>query len=248
MKIITIGDVHGRNNWKNFLYSLDKNDNYSECLIGKTIDKVVFIGDYVDSYDVSNSNIISNLEEILNLKSNYPDNVVLLWGNHDVAYFKKEGNISGFRPEISINLYDLFNSNRDLFQLSYQIDNIIWTHAGIHKGWWEYEIVPYINNKKMNRFNKFLEECENISEYLNLMFNFNYEPIFMVSRRRGGNNKVGGPLWVDKFEIYNKPIENYHQIVGHTPVKTPITYQFKGLTKVTFCDCLSNDKFYSLNI
>ena len=54
MKIITIGDIHGKDFWK----QVDFNG----------YDKAVFLGDYVDSLDHSNAEIISNPEAIIRLK------------------------------------------------------------------------------------------------------------------------------------------------------------------------------------
>ena len=134
------------------------------------------------------------------------------------------------------DLYQLFNENYKLFQLAYQHDNVIWTHAGIHKGWFEYYVRPIINGEKMTRFTDLLDECKNIADYLNLMFEFNFEPIFAVSHYRGGTAREGGPLWTDKIELYTKPLLGYHQVVGHTPVPNIKTYDFKE-SHISYGNC-----------
>jgi predicted MPP superfamily phosphohydrolase len=249
MKFITIGDIHGCPVWKRAVYHYDKNtDRLGECLLGKEIDKVIFIGDYVDDWDLTNIEILDNLHEIIQLKKDYPDNVVLLWGNHDIAYLRNE-TCSGNRMEMRPVLYYLFKENIDLFQLAYQYKKTIWTHAGIHRGWWEYFIEPLLKGVTQTRFTPFLVLCDNIADQLNLMFEYYYQPLFMVSPHRGGRDKVGGPLWADKIEIYTKPLEGYHQVVGHNPVPYVRTYTFKNGTKLTFCDCLTKtDKFYILDL
>jgi len=73
MKIITIGDLHGSPVWKNI-----RTENW---------DRMVFIGDYVDSSDYSAKEVKRNLEEIIVLKKSFPEKIILLWGNHDLAYF-----------------------------------------------------------------------------------------------------------------------------------------------------------------
>ena len=73
MKIITIGDLHGSPVWKNI-----RTENW---------DRMVFIGDYVDSSDYDAKEIKQNLLDIIELKKMYPEKVILLWGNHDLAYF-----------------------------------------------------------------------------------------------------------------------------------------------------------------
>jgi metallophosphoesterase superfamily enzyme len=72
MKLLAIGDIHGRDVWKdiNFL----------------AFDKVVFVGDYVDSYIRSDWQVYQNLKEIIDLKKQNFDKVVLLLGNHDIHY------------------------------------------------------------------------------------------------------------------------------------------------------------------
>lgn len=249
MKFVTVPDVHGRNTWQKAVYRFDDNGNVVDCLLGKEIDKVIFVGDYVDSWDLTNTEILANLVAIINLKKDYPEYVELLWGNHDVAYLNMQSGISGFRAVMAPDLYQLFNDNRGLFKLAYQYKTTIWTHAGIHKGWWQYNALPVIEGKKIVRWGGFLDECKNIADYLNVMFDFNFEDIYMVSHHRGGYNKVAGPIWADKVEIYTKPLGGYHQIVGHTPVPYPKTYDFFDLTKVTFVDCMEhNDTFYKLTL
>lgn len=248
MVIKTIGDVHGHKEWKNAVYLFDEQNNIKECLIGKGVDKVIFLGDYVDDWELKNEVIYNNLIEIINLKKKYPDNVILLWGNHDVAYLRDEW-VSGHRPEMKADLVEIFRKNLKLFQLAYQQDNIIWTHAGIHKGWWKYYAEPALEGKKETRFAPFVVLCENIADKLNLMMEFNYENIFMVGLCRGGIDKVGGPLWADKREIYDNPLPNFEQIVGHNPVKKPMKYEKNNRTSITFCDCLTRcDYFYTLNL
>jgi hypothetical protein len=146
------------------------------------------------------------------------------------------------------DLQILFRENYKLFQFAYQYKNVIWTHAGIHKGWWKYYAEPHLKGKKENRFAPFVVNCENVADKLNLMFEFNCEALFMVGHHRGGYDKVGGPIWTDKREIYDNPLPGYHQVVGHNPVKFVQTYIFKEGTKITFCDCLTKGHWYTFEI
>lgn len=74
MRILVIGDIHGHDSWK----AIVENEKY---------DKVVFLGDYVDSFTLQPLTIVKNLREILKFKRENKDKVVLLWGNHDHSYF-----------------------------------------------------------------------------------------------------------------------------------------------------------------
>ena len=71
--ILVCGDIHGRRFWKEPCKNLDK------------YDKVVFLGDYLDPYGFEGIEVedaIENFKEILELKKNNMDKVVLLLGNH----------------------------------------------------------------------------------------------------------------------------------------------------------------------
>jgi hypothetical protein len=250
MKYVTIGDVHGHNNWKNAVYKLDDDTReLGDCLLDFTIDKVIFVGDYVDDWKLTNTEILNNLKEIIQLKKDYPDNVILLMGNHDVAYLHHDEKITGHRAEMGTDLYQIFHENRELFQLAYQVNDVIWTHAGIHRGWWKFYALPVIEGYAGTRFNEFLGDCKNVADYLNLMYNFNYDPIFMCGKARGGTHNVGGPLWADKYETYHKPLDGYHQIVGHTRVNRVLEFDFPKNTKMTYVDCMDNfAKFHTIHI
>ena len=72
MKIIVIGDIHGRDIWKE--------------IVKQEYDKVIFLGDYLDSYDLPVDKQRQNLIDILEFKANNRDKVELLIGNHDFQY------------------------------------------------------------------------------------------------------------------------------------------------------------------
>lgn len=250
MKIITIGDIHGRNIWKTFAdinHLLKAEPNAAGFgPFEPEYDKYVFLGDYLDSFDKDNKTILENLLEIIKFKSLYPNNVILLLGNHDIEYLlnkpwlPKKNAISGFRPEMHYDLYEILNTNSHLFQLAFQIDNYLWTHAGVHFGWYHYIFAKAIKDFNWNDLS--------IAEQLNEAFNIKLDCIFHVGFYRGGSKKVGGPLWIDKKLIDRKPLKNINQIVGHNPVKNIDTYKINNGT-ITFCDVLHNkNDYYLINI
>lgn len=241
---MTISDLHGRSCWKNFG---DINNLLSNTNSTPEFDKYIFIGDYVDSFDVSNEIIKENLLEIISFKKMYPDNVILLWGNHDVEYFINKpwlpvpkGIVTGFRVEMHYDLYDIFTENKELFQLSYQIKNYIWTHAGIHEGYYKFVFSKAIKNMYMNDLS--------ISEQLNESFKYQLKCLFDCDWYRGGRQRVGGPLWCSKNLVEKKPLKNYKQIVGHSWVKTIYTKKYDNLTDITFCDILDNKEMFLTTI
>lgn len=229
MKIVSIGDIHGRNTWET----------------APDADLYVFVGDYVDSFTETDKEITDNLLKIIEFKKESPDKVILLWGNHDVQYaLQPPGSdngkyyCSGYRSVQHWDLYPIFRDNFDLFQFAYEYDKYLFTHAGVHTGWY------------MNRFQLETEHDPNLcslSEKLNLSFLVKMDCLFDVGHIRGGYRPVGGPLWLHKHPA-RKYLEGYHHIVGHTETKKIHTETAKNVS-VTFIDAPKEKKqFYIINI
>jgi len=202
-RILVIGDTHGRDDYKIPLeyFRPDEIDTNIHLY-----DYIVFMGDYVDSFDVGNKQMRNVLLDIINLKKKYPKKVVLLLGNHDLQYIfvSNDFRCSGYRPEMKYDFFDIFNINKSLFQVAFEIETTekhkyIFTHAGIHRGF----------------YNNYLKEHDTektLADTLNFLYP-NYKPLFHVSWFRGGFKKEGGVFWADKQEIYKKPLKGYHQII-----------------------------------
>jgi hypothetical protein len=231
MKLIVIGDTHGRDTWK--YYPLNE------------YDKVIFIGDYVDSYDKTDEEIIKNLQDIIQYKKDNMDRCVLLLGNHDVMYlfsYSSHG-CSGFRLTYYHTLHHLFESNKDLFQTAYQINmfdkKYLFTHAGVTSIWWK-------RFQKSLKDNSYETLNSSMADILNNEFKLNNYTLFEVGSMRGGGHKSGGPFWADKSESTAWSLPNYCQIVGHTPVKEICTHEWReGNSSITYCD---NIGYYELEI
>jgi len=227
MKILSIADIHGRPYWKEWIKEYDN------------IDKYIFIGDYVDSFDISNVEILHNLKEIIEFKKANLDNVILLYGNHDCSYALSTPHMSnpfkcsGYRPEAHWDLHDIFNNNKELFQASYQINNYLFTHAGISNEWF----------KNQYTYNPTLDK---ISESLNESFKYKENSLFDVGYLRDGYKNVGKIFWADKRETSIDPLNNIHQIVGHTVCNDIEIIKINDNTSITYIDCIN--KPYLLEI
>lgn len=215
MLIGSIGDIHGRTSWK----EMTKNEK---------IEKWIFVGDYCDSFDITDQKIIQNLKDIILFKKENLDKVILLLGNHDVMYYNPPVDIfnyrcSGYRPQIHHDLYDLFNQNKDLFQYAYSHKDHLWTHAGVQNDWF------------INRFKG--DPTKDIAHQLNNPIDrTQYLSLFEVGHRRGGYNNCGGPLWCDFTEL-KKPLKDVNQVVGHTHRKEIYYYQYNAYnSSVYFID------------
>jgi predicted MPP superfamily phosphohydrolase len=230
MKIVAIGDIHGQNIWKTLLPDIN------------TVDKIVFLGDYVDSFHVEDEDMVNNLKGIIQFKKDNPNKVVLLLGNHCNQYmFYPASHVacSGFRGSIADTLHKIYQDNKDLFQIAYQHENYLFTHAGLCSNWFYYS---FIGNDSLN-----------IAKQLNEAKGEQYDTLFHVGRRRGGRNASGGVFWCDKSELLNDllDLDNLIQVVGHNRVFDiefhQNTYNSGG---IYFIDCLENknNKILTLEI
>lgn len=225
MKVLVIPDLHEKTIWKTRVGEKDW-------------DRAVFIGDYVDSWTHDDTVCINNLRDIIEFKKSDPENVILLLGNHELSYMDTAYRCSGFQPSAYLMLHDvLTHEYKDLFQVAYQVDNCLFTHAGVTKKWYNY------NKDIINNF------PGNLAEKLNNIQNSSKQPILhTVGKLRGGHG-FGGITWADKTEMMEGPLPGYHQIVGHTPVpEIQRLNKFMGSTysdrSVTFTDCLDKVEEY----
>jgi len=114
--ILIIPDIHGRTFWK---VAIDSGE----------YGKVIFLGDYVDPYEregISVSMALNNFNEIIALKEQYPDKVILLLGNHDLHYYSEHycelAQSSRYSHKAAITLQRLFQEKKNLFQLVWETD------------------------------------------------------------------------------------------------------------------------------
>ena len=206
-KILLLPDIHGRDFWK------------KPCEDISIYDKVIFLGDYFDPYNFENISVqdcVDNFQEILRLKRENMEKVVLLLGNHDCPYFSDTYyKFSCFHCRHSSRfhqkIHELFNDNRDFFQLAYVIDDILFTHAGVDNGWWTKVIKSQETN--INKICNIINDLPNNRE--------GWQKIYFVSASRGGYNKYGSCVWCDVHDMTTNNTEDsilkdIKQIFGHT--------------------------------
>lgn len=220
---MSIGDTHGREVVSK-IYPIIDNFDY-----------VVFVGDYFDSFDLSDVNIIMSFKEILKLKKEYPKKVILLLGNHDIQYWFYTKNYvkfqcSGFRPSMAGNIQSLLKEDKKIFQVAFQLNNYLWSHAGISNA--SYNI----------HWKKYNIPKEHLAEELNKYFILEFPELFHIAKDRGGIHPVGGIFWIDRKNTYDDPLNGFHQIVGHSQTKEIVSFNKNEETSITFIDC--PNKFY----
>lgn len=231
MRILVVGDLHGKNCWQDI-----KVNEY---------DKIIFLGDYVDGDTHSDEEVYINLQNICLFKELHLDKVVLLLGNHDIQYRHYPAyRCSGFRMSMANALADFFNHHAHLFQLAYQLNNFLFTHAGLSNAWYRY-FKAYVESHPIN-YN--LQHFHTLADALNALEKTPYrEVLHQISFYRGGPAEHGGITWADKQELLHDPLTGYHQVVGHTPVPYVERVNVDTDTSVTFVDVLRTEiRFYEL--
>jgi hypothetical protein len=245
-KILTIGDIHGLENWKSKLFGNQlKFEHWKREIQSRSKDsleeeyplndyhRIIFIGDYVDSFTISDDKILQNLRDIILLKREYPEKIILLIGNHDVQYIDNDHFCSGYRGTMRFDLHQTFNENLDLFQMAHYEEipllegrrnrKVLWTHAGVTQGWLnDLDRSAFYNTK--HRFYEILKDnqTDRIDQKLQLAWALRLTPIFAVDSYSGGSSSWAGPIWVRPHILSYENLTGIDQIVGHTPKSTII--------------------------
>lgn len=206
MKIGIIGDVHGMSHWKVNLNNL----------LSQNCDKIVFLGDYVDSHDETGKGLaaLRNVEEIVDAKIKYPNIIDLLVGNHEFDnYWFGCNRCSGFQLACYEAYHRFFVENARKFKIAVKYDNWVFSHAGFSKSWAE--------NTRYNFMMRFGPENplpEDPVEFSNLLlWSKNVKPFEFSEYDYStyGNHASQGPLWIrPEALLKNSYYEN--QVVGHT--------------------------------
>lgn len=194
MKVIALGDTHGRNAWKSITDI-------------EPADKIVFIGDYFDSKEeISGEDQMENFKQIMQFKRENPEKVVLLFGNHDFHYLKSsDAKYAGHQPWFKNEIGELleFAINDNLLQMCFVIEQFMFSHAGVTKTWC-----------RNNNINKYEADINNLFLSNPELFGFVKEPNFDKS----GDNNYQSPIWVRPLSLSGDKLDNYTHIVGHTMV------------------------------
>lgn len=225
MKLVAIGDIHGRDIWKQIVETEQPNT-------------VVFVGDYFDSFDIPGKDQINNFKNIIQWKIDNPQcKVVLLIGNHDFHYMPEAYNdrYSGFQKNLYIEIGQTLETNKHHLRMAYGVDDLVFSHAGItpeflfKNGWGEQGIVEFINDLwhyRPHKF-KFADNGGHSDPY--------------------GDDEFQGPLWIRPKSLMKACQEvkkTMIQVVGHTAVKE---IDAKGKAtggRYYFIDCLDNTPEY----
>ncbi len=120
MRTLIVPDVHGRATWKLWVNTTNH-------------DRVVFLGDYFDSFDMTTKEQVDNFLDIVEYKKTSGKEVIMLTGNHDQHYFPNVGDlgVSGYQRIGRYLIENVIAANVDHFQMAYKFDQFLCTHAGV---------------------------------------------------------------------------------------------------------------------
>ena len=204
MKTIVLGDTHGRSNWKLAVYK-------------ENADRVIFIGDYFDSFEFSGVEQIDNFKQIIQYKTDNPQvEVVLLIGNHDHHYFPEIGytGTSGYQAGVGHSITQVIDENRHHLQMAYGFGDYLFTHAGVS---------PVFMDQV---FGSDDWSKESVVVDLNELFRYKPKAFEFNGFESTGDSTTQTPIWIRPRSLmsankkHKKGLKkDYIQIVGHTQMQ-----------------------------
>lgn len=225
-KTLVVGDIH----LKAFDILVKVDGILSE---DGAIERVVFLGDICDEWDADDDQMVREVEEFTDwVEDRRADglHVDVLFGNHDFQYLLGE-----YGPGTHMDLMQFVGAT--LFQLEPQIacevDGFLLTHAGLTQ-WF---VDEHLDDP---------QDAAEAAEQLNSILAERTYPALKAISSCGigrGGDEAPGPLWADKWELEEDPVDGIPQIVGHTPVPSGCKGETRGIgsnaPELWFCDTFS---------
>jgi len=208
MKLVAIGDIHGRDIWKQIVAKEHDADEF------------VFVGDYFDSFTIKGPDQINNFLDIIEFRNtSIYHKVTLLLGNHDYHYYPgiDETGTSGYQTLLAPSIKHVVSDNKQYLQAAYQSGEFVFTHAGLSSEWLDDSIEDWNVN--------------NVVEKVNELFQYQPGKIAYRSFKQVGDQVYGvggygdetfqGPMWIRPKSLmkanYDTLRKQVIQVIGHTP-------------------------------
>jgi hypothetical protein len=211
---IILGDTHGRDIWKKF---------------ANRGARLVFIGDYFDSFDKTGDEQIANFQDIMEYKKQNPDTICLI-GNHDYHYIYPGSKCSGFNRKDQYKIGHVLKAHKDDLKMAVMINNYLCTHAGVTYTWLK-------NTLKLTPEDDIVIGVP-IDEYINDVYKYTPDEFLFNGWDGYGNDVTQSPIWVRPpslvFDAYDP--KGLKQVVGHTG---QLTIDIRD-DKFFFIDCLGS--------
>ncbi len=199
MKLLALGDLHGRKIWKTICKEAD-------------FDKAIFVGDYFDSHEgIPATQQIEVFCEVLDWKRSQGERVVLLLGNHDYHYLRcTQDRYSGFQPDHHKQIQRLLEDalNESLLQICHVVGQLLFVHAGITKTWCK-QALGRTTFDSGGELEQALWQL-----FLRQPHQFGFLPGPLMDPY--GEELCQTPLWVRPKSLLSDALEGFVQVVGHT--------------------------------
>lgn len=203
MKVLTVFDPHGQSNYVPHEEEIE------------AVDKVVFGGDYWDSFTLHPSTQIRVFKKLLKLKEKYWDKIEFLLGNHDIQYLYNDRvsqlRCSGFSYEYFNRINVLMVHHKDMFKYAWQHENHLFTHAGVST-----KIFGAYAEKKPKQYQMVLDGEITMADLIN---ECKIEELYYIGKANGGHDPYSGIFWIRPRYLDAYQPEGYIQHVGHTYIE-----------------------------
>lgn len=222
-RILVVPDVHGETFWKEpVLKYIDQ------------VDRIVFLGDYLDPYkdiieEYDAEAVFNNMMEIINLKLENKEKVILLKGNHDYHYSFSRALLLACASRCDIKNWrrynKLFNDYEDFFKLAHieTVNGIVYlfSHAGLTAYW-----INKVNAKvwKLNDRDISIAKQDTIDKINQLECDYEGQNMLAVigKYRSIKGERTGSIIWadieehafIDTPDVYG--LQQVFQVFGHT--------------------------------
>ena len=219
MKTIFIGDIHGRDIWKDIVSQ-------------EQPDQVIFIGDYFDSFDLSAAVQLANFKDIIAFKESGQCEVIMLIGNHDIHYMPGfPAQYSGYQSKHALEIRHQLDSNKQHLQMAYQFEGFLCTHAGVSVEW-----LSMMGFKEVDTLK--------IADIVNELYEENKTFFDHNGTNPYGDNTYQTPVWIRPASLIAVNRDSLEpslvQVVGHTAVKIDIIEHELTNGRYHFIDKLHN--------
>jgi len=214
MKTVIIGDIHGRSVWKLIVNQ-------------EQPDRVILIGDYFDSYDLLAVEQMYNFNEIIEYKEKsisregtlqeHKTEVIMLIGNHDYHYYPEIGNTgtSGYQYGAAAAISKLVDDNRHHLQMAYQMDDFLFTHAGVSSAF-----MDSVYGRDGWKVENIATDLNELFKYKPKTFEFGTMLHYNTYQDPTGDNEEQSPIWIRPRALMRSNKDTLRkqviQVVGHT--------------------------------
>lgn len=210
MKLVAIGDIHGRDYWKQIIEQEQDADVF------------VFVGDYFDSFTIKGPDQINNFLDIIEFKKSSNASVILLIGNHDYHYYPgiEDSGTSGYQTLMAPSIKHVVSDNKQYLQVAYQSGEFVFTHAGLSSEWLDDMVVGWSVDSLAATVNDLFRYQPNKLAYRSFKY-YDYENNIATLSSGFGNEPYQSPIWIRPKALMaankNTLRKQITQVVGHTP-------------------------------